>query len=98
MKKIDVILKNEPGVRYSNAIAGYSVLAQTTSTRSGTYFCLLQPFDQRKSPDMQAVTIVSQLNPKLFSVLYASDFVFPSHALPGHLLAIDLAFTLPPPT
>src|SRR5262249_47612965 len=35
MRKIDEILENEPGVRYSNAIAGYSVLSQTTSPRSG---------------------------------------------------------------
>jgi HAE1 family hydrophobic/amphiphilic exporter-1 len=83
MRKIDVILKNEPAVRYSNAIAGYSVLAQTTSTRSGTYFCLLQPFDQRKSPAMQAGQVVARLNGKLTALLDAQVFAFLPPAIPG---------------
>ena len=41
MRKIDEILKAEPGVRYVNAIAGYSLLSQTTSPRNGVYFCQL---------------------------------------------------------
>src|SRR5260370_724406 len=76
MKKIEVILKNEPGVRYSNAIAGYSVLAQTTSTRSGTYFCLLQPFDRRKTPTMQAGGVVSRLKRQLGGRVGAQGFWF----------------------
>jgi len=83
MKKIDVILKNEPGVRYSNAIAGYSVLAQTTSTRSGTYFCLLQPFDRRKTPTMQAGQVVARLNRQLTALLDAQVFAFLPPAIPG---------------
>jgi HAE1 family hydrophobic/amphiphilic exporter-1 len=83
MKKIDVILKDEPGVRYANAIAGYSVLAQTTSTRSGTYFCLLQPFEQRRSPDMQAGQVVARLNRKLTALPDAQVFAFLPPAIPG---------------
>ena len=30
MRKIDDILKHEPGVLYANGIAGYSILSQTT--------------------------------------------------------------------
>ena len=35
MRKIDDILKHEPGVLYYNAISGFSILSQTTSSRSG---------------------------------------------------------------
>jgi multidrug efflux pump len=83
MKKIDVILKDEPAVRYANAIAGYSVLAQTTSTRSGTYFCLLQPFDRRKTPAMQAGQVVARLNRQLTALLDAQVFAFLPPAIPG---------------
>jgi len=38
MKKIDDILKHEPGVLYYNAISGYSILSQTSSSRNGLYF------------------------------------------------------------
>ena len=48
MRKIDEILKNEPGMLYYNAIAGYSILSQTSSSRNGLYFCQLQPYDQRE--------------------------------------------------
>src|SRR5271170_5173742 len=47
MRKFDEILKNQPGILYYNAISGYSILSQTSSSRSGVYFCLLTPFGQR---------------------------------------------------
>ena len=41
MRKIDEILKAEPGVHYVNAVAGYSLLSQTASPRNGLYFVQL---------------------------------------------------------
>jgi hydrophobic/amphiphilic exporter-1 (mainly G- bacteria), HAE1 family len=83
MKKIDGILKDEPAIRYSNAIAGYSLLSQTTSTRSGTYFCLLQPYAQRATPSMQVGAILARLNQKLMALPEAQVFAFLPPAIPG---------------
>ena len=49
MRKIDEILTAEPGVRYVNGIAGFSVLSQTTSPRTGFYFVQLEPYAERRT-------------------------------------------------
>src|SRR5258708_4163158 len=83
MRKIDDILKNEPGVRYYNAVAGYSILSQSSSTRSGLYFCLLSPYDQRKSAALQAGPVVASINRKLAGLPDAQAFAFLPPAIPG---------------
>jgi len=83
MKKIDTILKGEQAIRYSNAIAGYSLLSQTTSTRSGTYFCLLQPYPQRATPAMQVGAVLARLNQKFAALPEAQVFAFLPPAIPG---------------
>jgi hydrophobic/amphiphilic exporter-1 (mainly G- bacteria), HAE1 family len=83
MKKIDAILKQEPDIQYNNAIAGYSLLSQTTSTRAGTYFCLLQPYDRRRTTAQQCTQVVARLNQKLFALSEAQVFAFLPPAIPG---------------
>ncbi len=56
MRKIDEILKHEPGVLYYNAVSGYSLLSQSSSTRSGLYFCLLDPYEKRRSAALASRT------------------------------------------
>src|SRR5439155_509075 len=38
MRKVDDILKEQPGVHYINSVAGFSILSQTSSPRSGLCF------------------------------------------------------------
>jgi HAE1 family hydrophobic/amphiphilic exporter-1 len=83
MRKIDDILKREPGVLYYNAVAGYSILSQSSSTRSGLYFCLLGPYDQRKSAALQAGPVVGSINRKLAGLPDAQAFAFLPPAIPG---------------
>jgi HAE1 family hydrophobic/amphiphilic exporter-1 len=83
MKKIDAILKDTPAIQYNNGIGGYSVLSQTTSTRSATYFCLLRPYPERMTAEMQAPQVVAQLNQKLASLPEARVFAFLPPAIPG---------------
>ncbi len=83
MRKIDDILKHEPGILYYNAISGFSILSQTSSSRSGLYFCLLTPYDQRRSMAMQAGAIVASLNRKLAGLPDAQAFAFLPPAIPG---------------
>lgn len=92
MQKIDAILKNQPGVLYSNAIAGFSILSQTTSSRNGVYFCLLQPFAQRRTPALQIKAIVASVNQKLAGLIEAQSFALLPPAIPGIGQASGLDF------
>ncbi len=83
MRKIDEILKHEPGVLYSNGIGGFSILSQTTSPRNGVYFCLLKPYLERRTPALQSSSIVAAVNQKLGRLLDAQVFAFLPPAIPG---------------
>ncbi|MDB5108865.1 MAG: efflux system, inner rane transporter CmeB [Candidatus Binatus sp.] len=83
MRKIDDILKNHPGVLYYNAISGFSILSQTANSRNGLYFCLLTPYDQRRSAALQAGPVVASLNSKLVQLPDAQAFAFLPPAIPG---------------
>ncbi len=83
MKEIDEILKHEPGVQHYSAIAGYSLLSQVSSTRSGLYFCQLDPYDQRKKRQLFAQAIIESMNRKLAALPEAQAFAFPPPAIPG---------------
>jgi hydrophobic/amphiphilic exporter-1 (mainly G- bacteria), HAE1 family len=83
MKQIDEILKNEPGIQHYAAIAGYSILSQVSSTRTGLYFCQLNPYDQRKKRQLFAQSIIDSVNRKLAALPEAQAFAFPPPAIPG---------------
>ena len=83
MRKIDDILKHEPGVLYANGIAGYSILSQTTSPRNAVYFCLLKPFPERRTVALDAMSVVASVNRKLAGLLDAQVFAFLPPAIPG---------------
>jgi len=83
MRKIDDLLKHQPGVRYYNAISGFSILSQTASSRNGVYFCLLSPYEQRRSAALQAPAVVAAINQKLARLPDAQSFAFLPPAIPG---------------
>ena len=83
MNQIDEILKHEPGIEHYAAIAGYSILSQVSSTRSGLYFCQLNPYDQRKKRQLFAQSIIDSVNRKLAGLPEAQAFAFPPPAIPG---------------
>ncbi len=83
MRRIDDILKHEPGVLYSNGIAGYSILSQTTGPRNAVYFCLLKPYPERQTVALDAMSVVASVNRKLAGLLDAQVFAFLPPAIPG---------------
>jgi HAE1 family hydrophobic/amphiphilic exporter-1 len=83
MRKIDEILKAEPGVHYVNAVSGYSLLSQTVSPRNGAYFVQLAPYDERATRELQADAIVMSVNRKLYGLPDAQAFAFLPPAIPG---------------
>ncbi|HXJ33000.1 MAG TPA: efflux RND transporter permease subunit, partial [Candidatus Eisenbacteria bacterium] len=83
MRKVDEILKAEPGVHYLDAVAGWSLLSQTVSPRNGVYFVQLAPYDERATRALQADAIIASLNRKLAALPDARVFAFPPPAIPG---------------
>jgi HAE1 family hydrophobic/amphiphilic exporter-1 len=83
MRKIDEILKAEPGVHYVNAVSGYSLLSQTASPRNGLYFVQLAPYEERATRALQADAIVASVNRKLYGLPEARVFAFLPPAIPG---------------
>ncbi len=92
MRQIDQIVKSEPAIRYYNAVSGFSILSQTSSPRSGLYFCQLQPYGERKAGNLQAAAIVADLNRKLAALPEALAFAFLPPAIPGIGQASGLDF------
>ena len=83
MRKIDEIVKAEPGVHYVNAVSGYSLLSQTASPRNGLYFVQLAPYEERATRALQSDAIVASLNRKLYGLPEAQVFAFLPPAIPG---------------
>jgi HAE1 family hydrophobic/amphiphilic exporter-1 len=83
MRKIEGILKDEPGIHYLNAVAGYSILSQTSSPRSGLYFVQLTPYDERATPALQSDAIVASVNQKLMALPDAQALAVLPPAIPG---------------
>ena len=83
MRQIDEILRHEPSLNYFNAIAGYSILSQTVSSRNGLYFCQLKPYGERKTAALQSAAIVADVNRKLSKLPEAQVFAFLPPAIPG---------------
>jgi hydrophobic/amphiphilic exporter-1 (mainly G- bacteria), HAE1 family len=81
--KIDAILAKQPGVRMYNGIAGYSLFTRTAASYSGTGFISFLPWDERKTPELQAKAILASLNAQLSRIPEARVFVVTPPAIPG---------------
>src|SRR5206468_860485 len=83
MRKVDAILKEQPGVHYINSVSGFSILSQTSSPRSGLAFVQLAPYDERATPALQADAVVAALNVKLAALPDAQALALLPPAIPG---------------
>jgi len=83
MRKVDAILKEQPGVHYINSVSGFSILSQTSSPRSGLAFVQLAPYDERATPALQADAVVAALNAKLGALPDAQAVALLPPAIPG---------------
>jgi len=83
MRKVDAILKEQPGVHYINSVSGFSILSQTSSPRSGLAFVQLAPYDERATPALQADAVVAALNAKLAALPDAQAVALLPPAIPG---------------
>src|SRR5579872_5279141 len=82
--QIDDILSKTPGVRNYTTIDGFSLLTRVSTTNNAFYFVILNPWDDRTTPNMQVDAILADINRRLFTqVPGAIAFAFSPPAIPG---------------
>jgi hydrophobic/amphiphilic exporter-1 (mainly G- bacteria), HAE1 family len=81
--KIDAILKTQPGIKYYNGIAGYSLLSSVNTTYTSFYFITLEDWDLRDKQGHTAAVIIRELNRRLAGLPDAQAFAFAPPAIPG---------------
>jgi multidrug efflux pump len=59
--EVDRILRDTPGVSHTVAFAGMSFLLQANSSNFASMFVVLDPFDERQSPDLVDTAIMKKL-------------------------------------
>jgi len=82
-RKIEGILKESPGVKYSTAIVGFSLLSTVATTYNAFFFVTLHPWHERIKPEEQLLPIFKHLNRELGQLPEAQAFAFPPPAIPG---------------
>jgi multidrug efflux pump len=65
MTRLEQIALQTPGVRHTVSVAGQSVLLGTNAPNLGTLYVMLDAFEQRRSPHLQAAAIAVQLREAL---------------------------------
>ncbi len=83
LKNVMDILKSVKGVGHFAAIAGLNVVTFSTKSNSGTVFCQLKPWDQRKAKSEQLNGIISELNMRFAAIKQARVIVIAPPAIPG---------------
>jgi len=83
IKRMMGILDSIPGVGHYAALGGLNAVTFANKSNSGTIFCSLKPWDQRKDKTLQLQAMVAKLQQKLSVVKEASIVVIPPPAIPG---------------
>ena len=84
LKKVESILSKTEGVRYHTSIGGFSLLNRISASYQGFFFMSFEPWDERKSSELQAQSIIAKINGALATqVPEAVAFAFMPPSIPG---------------
>jgi len=81
--KIENILANTPGVKYTTTVAGFSLLSFVRTSYNGLFFVTLKDWDERKSRDEQYQEILQHVNRELSKLPDGFALSFSPPAIPG---------------
>ena len=77
------IVAETPGIKHYAALGGLNVITFATKANSGTIFTSLQPWDERKSKDLQLKGMMATLQKKFAAIKEANILVISPPAIPG---------------
>jgi len=83
LKKIMDILSQTRGISHYSGLSGLNVVSGSSKTNSGTLFCMLKPWDERKSKSEQLGALMAQLQAKFAAIREANILVVSPPAIPG---------------
>jgi hydrophobic/amphiphilic exporter-1 (mainly G- bacteria), HAE1 family len=83
MQKIMDILGENKALQHFSAIAGFNVITGANKTNSGTFFCMLKPWDERKDKSQQLSAVMAQLQARFSVIREANILVISPPAIPG---------------
>ncbi|EHQ30256.1 efflux RND transporter permease subunit [Mucilaginibacter paludis] len=93
--KMMAILDSVPAIQHYAALGGLNVVSFATKSNSGTLFCQLKPWDDRKDKKDQLFGLVAMLQQKLStSIKEANVIVIPPPPIPGLGSTAGFAFNL----
>ena len=83
LDSIQTIAGRIPGVYHTAALGGLNILTFGTKSNSGTIFCQLKPWDERKEKSQQLMGVIAEMNKRFASIKEARIVVIPPPAIPG---------------
>src|ERR1700688_2342766 len=93
-RKIESILSQTAGVRYTTTVAGFSLLSGVQSTYGGFFFVTLNPWEERTKLTESYQVLKGRLNLNLIQLPEASTFAFSPPSIPGLGVAGGVSFVL----
>ena len=81
--KVEKILEDTPGIKYTTTVAGFSLLSFVRTTYNGFFFVTLKDWDERKSRAEQYQQVLQHVNQKLAALPDGFAFSFSPPAIPG---------------
>jgi hydrophobic/amphiphilic exporter-1 (mainly G- bacteria), HAE1 family len=93
-RKMESIVSQTAGVRYTTTVAGFSLLSGVQSSYGGFFFVTLNPWEDRKKLTESYQVLKGKLNLKLIQLPEGSAFAFSPPAIPGLGVAGGVTFVL----
>ncbi len=94
LKKMMTIMKEVPGVDHFAALGGLNVITFSSKSNSGTVFCQLKPWDQRKDKSLQLQGIIAELQKRLSVIKEANVVIIAPPPIPGLGNSSGFSFTI----
>jgi HAE1 family hydrophobic/amphiphilic exporter-1 len=84
LKEVEKIVESTHGVRSAVALAGMNIMNSLNFPNSALMFVGLEPWEERKAPQLHASAIARGWNRKFFGIPGAQAFAFGPPPLPGY--------------
>jgi len=94
VKQIETVLKQTEGIRACTGIGGSGILTNSFSPEFASFFCKLEPWDERKTPELHVTGIQQTLRRSLAGIPGAVIFPFTPPTIPGFGAAGGFNFLL----
>jgi HAE1 family hydrophobic/amphiphilic exporter-1 len=84
LKQVETMVGNTKGVRSAVGLAGYNILNGLNFPNTAMMFVGLEPWEERKAPELHSSALVREWNRKLYGIPGARAFSFGPPPLPGY--------------